>query len=309
MNKPKAELQKRIESGKPLLLAEISVAAQADADQVRQLAARYAGKVHAVGVSDNRDRVGMAALAAAALVCRPKAWSRFCTSSPAIATAWPWSPRSWGPGPWACGTCLCTSGTHQTLGQFRAAKNVFDVDVGATAANLRQPGRRRRAGGRGGPRRRPDRFCLGGVASPDADPLELQVMRLGKKAAAGAGFLITQPVYDLERFDAWWAEVTRRGLHEKVAIVAGIQPLGEAEQAAELAAKRPRPRIPAAVLPAVASQADRRGPACRAAIAMAVETIERLSDRQGPAGFPVCVRRRSRCRAGNHRKIRDWGSN
>ena len=70
------------------------------------------------------------------------------------------------------------------------------------------------------------------MASPDADPLELQVSRLSKKIAAGAAFLITQPVFDLERFDAWWKEVTRRGIHEKVAILAGIQPLGPEELAA-----------------------------------------------------------------------------
>ena len=74
-------------------------------------------------------------------------------------------------------------------------------------------------------------FCLGAVASPDADPLELQVSRLAKKVSAGAAFLITQPVFDLERFDAWWKEVTRRGIHEKVAILAGIQPLPDAELA------------------------------------------------------------------------------
>ncbi len=73
-------------------------------------------------------------------------------------------------------------------------------------------------------------FCLGGVASPYADPLELQVLRLAKKVGSGAQFLITPPVFDLDRFAAWWQEVTRRGLHEKAAIVAGIQPLGDGQE-------------------------------------------------------------------------------
>ena len=60
-----------------------------------------------------------------------------------------------------------------------------------------------------------------------AEPSELQLMRLAKKARAGAKFLVTQPVFDLESFGAWWQEIAKRGLHEQVAIVAGIEPLGE----------------------------------------------------------------------------------
>ena len=67
MNKP-TDLQQRLESGKSVLLAEISPPAEAAPAGVQQLAKRFAGKVHALGISDNRDRVGMAALAAASLV-------------------------------------------------------------------------------------------------------------------------------------------------------------------------------------------------------------------------------------------------
>ena len=67
MNKA-TDLQQRLESGKGILLAEISPRAEAEPAGVQQLAKRFAGKVHALGVSDNRDRVGMAALAAATLV-------------------------------------------------------------------------------------------------------------------------------------------------------------------------------------------------------------------------------------------------
>jgi len=147
---------------------------------------------------------------------------------------------------------LCTSGSHQTLGQFRAAKNVYDVDVVQLLqcyANLAKDASIVGEAGIAGA----DGFCLGAVASPEADPLELQVMRLGKKATAGAAFFITQPVDNLERFAAWWAEVTRRGIHEKVAILAGIQAPGDAT------------------------------------VGPALETIKRLSDTKGLRGFSVSV--------------------
>lgn len=279
-------LEQRISAGKPLVLAEISPPQGGDPAAVRDLARRCAGKFHAVGVSDNRDKVAMSALAAASLVAAEgvepilhlvtRDRNRIALVSDAL-------------GAQALGirNLLCTSGTHATLGPFRAAKSVFDVDpvqLLDTYRNLAHNGAlvgaKEIAGA--GP------FCLGGVASPNADPLELQVLRLAKKVGNGASFLITPPVFDLDRFTAWWQEVTHRGLHEKVAIVAGIEALGDGEKATELAAKRPRPRIPEAVLARVTGAADRK--AQRAAgIAVAVETIERLRAVKGLRGFQICM--------------------
>src|SRR5512136_2372602 len=68
MGRPAITLRERIASGGRLLLAEVSPPQSADPAPLREVARRYAGKVHALGLSDNRDRVAMAALAAAALV-------------------------------------------------------------------------------------------------------------------------------------------------------------------------------------------------------------------------------------------------
>jgi len=119
-----------------------------------------------------------------------------------------------------------------------------------------------------------------------ADPIEMQVLRLAKKVAAGAQFLITQPVFDQERFDVWFHEVTRRGIHEQVAMVAGIQLLNDAQDAQVQAEKRPRPMIPDSVLRRLASSPN--GDAQRAAgIEIAVETIRRLSAISGLRGFHI----------------------
>jgi methylenetetrahydrofolate reductase (NADPH) len=123
-------------------------------------------------------------------------------------------------------------------------------------------------------------FCLGAVASPYADPLELQIARLQKKAQAGARFLVTQPVYDVDRFNAWWQEVTRRGIHTKVAILAGIEPLSAQTLAKVEAGKRPSPKIPAAMLQRMKSKND--------AVAIALETIQQLTKScAGLRGFSV----------------------
>ena len=282
MSTQPTRLQERIASGKPILLAEITPPTGVDPAPLQAAARGYAGKVHAVGVSDNRDRVAMSALAAASLVkaeglepilhVTTRDRNRIALVSEAL-------------GAQALGiqNLLCTSGTHQTLGHYRAAKNVYDIDAVQllqTYANLAQDcGLLGESGLPGaGP------FCLGAVASPDADPREMQLVRLAKKSRAGARFLITQPVYDVERFEAWWQEVTQRGLPDQVAIVAGIHPLtnGQLAQAGE----RPLPKIPDAVLGRVVSQTE-PGARRAAAIEIALETIRRLSGLRGLRGFSI----------------------
>ncbi|MCY2926209.1 MAG: methylenetetrahydrofolate reductase, partial [Planctomycetota bacterium] len=242
----KTALLKRIESGQSVLLAQVAPPAGGSADAVRKTAKKFAGKVHALGLSDNNRQVRMSALAAAALTAGEGVeplWHVVTRDRNRIALIALISDALGAQG-LGVRNVLCTSGTPQTLGALRAARNVFDVDstqliglLGGLSADGQA------VGAKGFDSVAP--FCLGGVASPCADPLELQVMRLGKKVQAGASFLITQPVFDLERFEAWWREVTREGLHEKAAIVAGVRVLTTAEAARAYAQQRPDPMVPA----------------------------------------------------------------
>jgi methylenetetrahydrofolate reductase (NADPH) len=287
MSQHATDLQQRIAGGETILLAEISPPRGADGAPIREAARRLAGKVHALALSDNREGVTMAALAAAWLVAAEgvepilhvttRDRNRIALVSEAL-------------GAQALGirNLLCTSGTHQTLGRSRAAKNVYDVDsiqllmtyagLACDGGLVGEPGGMEGAGG----------LCLGAVASPDADPLELQVARLVKKVRAGAQFLITQPVYDLERFGAWWKEVTRRGIHQQAAILAGVRPLCGGALAEAQAAKRPLARIPEPVLQRIQSAGDAAAGRA-AAIEIALETMGRLSGFGGLRGFSVCA--------------------
>jgi methylenetetrahydrofolate reductase (NADPH) len=70
----------------------------------------------------------------------------------------------------------------------------------------------------------PDIF-IGAAANPFADPLEFRVVRLAKKIEAGAGFIQTQCIYNLERFQIWLNMAADRGLTEKAFILGGVTPL------------------------------------------------------------------------------------
>ena len=279
MTEQKTKLQQQIESNGQVILAEVSPPASGDSDSMREIVRRYAGKVHALGISDNRDRTCKSALAAASLavaegvepilhiVTRDR--NRIALVSDCL-------------GAQALGirNILCTSGNHQTLGDFKSAKNVYDVD----SVQLLQIYTKGSLNGDAIKDWNP--LVLGGTAAPFADPVELQVMRLAKKAAAGAKFLVTQPVFDVQRFQAWFEQVTARGIHEQMAILAGIKVLTDAEYAVAYASRRPGPMIPDEFLSRLNSESDRS--AQRAAgIEIALETIQKLQALEGLRGFEI----------------------
>ena len=277
MSGQQTQLEKRIESGQSVLIVEVAPPKQGDADAVRACAKRYAGKVHAMGVSDNRDEVRMSALATASLIAAESVEPILhvvTRDRNRIALA------SEGLGAQALGVrnLLCTTGTHQTLGRCGHARNVFDLDSIQLLQMYRQMGTH----GNGDA----STLCLGAAVSSDADPLELQVMKLAKKAVAGAKFVITQPVFDLERFEIWWRAVTKKGLHEKLAIIAGIKLLTDADSARTFAEQRPLPVIPDALLERLSAKTDKSAQRS-VGLDIAGEIIAKLSALDGLRGFEI----------------------
>jgi methylenetetrahydrofolate reductase (NADPH) len=120
---------------------------------------------------------------------------------------------------------LCLSGDHQSFGNHPTAKNVHDVDsiqlvqmlARMRHENLFQCGDEIVGGG--------PPFLIGAAANPFGDPFEIRPYRLAKKVAAGANFIQTQLIYDIPRFKDYMKRVVDMGLHEKVAILAGVGPL------------------------------------------------------------------------------------
>ena len=114
---------------------------------------------------------------------------------------------------------------HQTFGDHPGAKNVHDIDslqLVRMVKDLRDEskflsGEVIKSGG--------PRFFIGAAANPFGDPFEWRPYRLAKKVAAGADFIQTQLIYDMARFREYMKRVVDLGLHEEVAILAGVGPL------------------------------------------------------------------------------------
>lgn len=120
---------------------------------------------------------------------------------------------------------LCITGDHQSFGNHPDSKGVYDVDsiqLIQIIKNMRdkgifQSGDEILSG-------RPEIF-IGAATNPFIDPYELTVGRLEKKIQAGADFIQTQTVFNVDKFNMWMDEVRSRGLEKKTHILAGVTPL------------------------------------------------------------------------------------
>jgi len=120
---------------------------------------------------------------------------------------------------------LFVTGDHQAMGNHPQSKGVFDVDsiqLIHMAHALSHEG----VFQNGEPlkNRKPDLF-IGGVSNPFATPYWYRVERLENKIHAGAQFIQTQSVFNIDRFSMFMDEVCDRGLDKEVSILAGITPI------------------------------------------------------------------------------------
>jgi len=141
---------------------------------------------------------------------------------------------------------LCLSGFHQTLIGCNESANVFDVDSIQLIDIVKQMNNGQLLDGI----KIQGSFCMliGAAANPNLKPLELNILRLSKKIAAGADFIQTQSVFDVDAFKVWLEAVCNAGLADKTAILAGVLPLKSAAQAKELAETHTDFVIPEAII-------------------------------------------------------------
>ena len=93
---------------------------------------------------------------------------------------------------------LCLTGDSVILGDHKEAKGVFDMDSSQLIATIRRLEKGKDLGGNdldGGVA-----FCAGAIVTPEANPLEPQLIKFEKKVEAGVEFIQTQAVYDLDNF-------------------------------------------------------------------------------------------------------------
>jgi methylenetetrahydrofolate reductase (NADPH) len=181
-------------------------------------------------------------------------------------------------------TMLCLSGDHPCFGDHPMAANVYDLDsiqFVQMVKDMRDKGRFQ-----GGDEiLNPPKMFIGAAANPFGDPFELRVVRLAKKVKAGVDFIQTQCIYDLPRFEKWMEGVRDRGLHERVAILAGVTPFKSAGMAKYMKNKVPGMSVPDEMIKRMSGVAKEKQP--EEGIKICVETMQRLKEIKGVRGFHI----------------------
>jgi methylenetetrahydrofolate reductase (NADPH) len=179
---------------------------------------------------------------------------------------------------------LCLSGDHQSFGDSPQGQNVHDLD----SMQLIQTVRHMRDEGKflgGDDIKRPPQMFVGAAANPFADPFEIRVPRLAKKIAAGAEFIQTQCIYNLDKFEEWMKMVCDRGLHENVHILAGVTPFKSVGMARYMKNRVPGMDVPDEVVKRMADTPKEKQ--AEEGINICVETIQRLKEVKGVCGFHI----------------------
>ena len=133
--------------------------------------------------------------------------------------------------------------------------------------------------------KRPPKMFVGAAANPFADPYEIRVARLAKKIAAGAEFIQTQCIYNMEKFEDWMKQVVDRGLHEKTYIMAGLTPMKSVGMARYMKNRVPGMDVPDAIVKRLADTPKEKQ--AEEGIKICIEQIQRLKEVKGVAGFHI----------------------
>jgi len=186
-------------------------------------------------------------------------------------------------GAWALGArnVLCLTGDPPTTGDHPQTKGVYDLDVMeliGLAAGLRRDGKLLS----GAQVESPPRFFIG-VADVPLSP-EYRFERLEQKADAGADFVQTQIVFDVDAFGEWADRARSRGIFERMFVLAGVAP-----PRGPRSARFMREHLPGVVVPdRVIEELDRAGPdAAETGVRLTVEVVAKLETIPGVAGVHV----------------------
>jgi len=295
-SKSGSRLEQVLRAGHFAVTGELGPPQGADGNVIREKAQLLKGNCDASNITDNKTAiVRMSSIGAGAILveeglepviqmtCRDR--NRLAIQSDLL-------------GAYALGmrNVLCLTGDHQSFGNHPTAKNVHDLDslqLIQMVAELRDKKRFQSGDAVKGVE---PRFFVGAAANPFADPFEFRPHRLAKKVKAGADFIQTQLIYNLDRFAEFMDKVRKLGLHEQVYILGGVGPLKSPGMARYMRDEVPGLDVPDTIVDRMINatkgidkddKPSRRDAWRREGVKIAIEQIKELRKIEGVAGVHI----------------------
>jgi len=165
---------------------------------------------------------------------------------------------------------LCLTGDYVSVGDHPEAKPVFDLDSVLLIQTLRKLESGKDLADndlKGNPS-----FFVGAIVTPEAKPLEPQLIKFEKKIKAGAEFFQTQAIYDMDKFKRFMDYARKFN----VKIMAGIVLLVSAGMARYMNKNVPGIFVPDVLIDRLSKA--KKGEAIKVGIEIAGEQIRQLRD-------------------------------
>ncbi len=174
---------------------------------------------------------------------------------------------------------LCLTGDSVVLGDHKEAKEVFDLESSQLLVTIRMMEKGKDLGGNA--LEGAITFCAGAIVTPEANPIEPQLIKFEKKVEAGAEFIQTQAVYDLDNFKSFMEYAKQF----PVRILAGIILLTSAPMARFMNKNVAGVRVPQELIEEMASAP--KGRALQKGIEIAGRMIRRIKDEKMCEGVHI----------------------
>lgn len=259
-----------LQKGKFMVTAELSPPKGIDITSLLEEADLIKNVVDAINVTDNQRAVmRMDPVAACAilkdrghetimhLTCRDR--NRLALQSELL-----------GAGALGINNVLAMSGDHPLKGDHKSAKPVFDLDSVQLLELINELNNGLDLSGN--VLNRKTNFCTGAVSNTVLN--EVALLKLEKKIKAGASFIQTQAVFDVDIFSGFMEKIDQIRSKEGsgVRVIAGIIPLRSVENAVFLNSNIPGINVPDYMIRSIWNSRDPE----RAGIEMAAQLIEKL---------------------------------
>jgi methylenetetrahydrofolate reductase (NADPH) len=288
----KSQLAQALQSQRLVITAECLPPRGGDGAAVKRIIASIPKAVSALVIAENHEDIRASALACAALFVGEKVEpvlplvtrdrNRIALQSDVLGAA-----------ALGCRNILCVSGDHQTLGVCPQAAGAFDMDPLQLLLALKAMrddgvlvGRVANSTHTGGERLAPPpALFLGAVVHPFLRPMKLNILQTKKKVAAGAQFLLTQPVWDMALLAEWMSAARDAGVLERAHVLVSVRPLVNAEQGETLQKRHKSAAIPDAILARLRKAGP--DPSGKEGAAVCAELAAKAKEIQGVRGIHV----------------------